>query len=101
MDSLISGYSPQKVQNTQDPVHRTQEGQQAKCPSEDVSVPLWREKKVITSGDGGRELGGKVDGVGRGEPDLVLGEGKGLKPLGSAERMEKATIFLVLGIIYI
>jgi hypothetical protein len=36
-----------------------------KCPSEDTSVPLGREKKVITSGDEGRDLGGKVDG-GRG-----------------------------------
>jgi hypothetical protein len=55
-----------------------------KCPSEDASVPLGRKKKAITSGKGGRDLGGKVDagrrvGV-RGEPDLVLGEGKGLKP---------------------
>mgnify|MGYP006914893019 CR=1 FL=1 len=54
-----------------------------KCPSEDASVPLGREKKAITSGEGGRDLGGKVDSEelgGRGEPDLVLGEGKGLKP---------------------
>ena len=55
-----------------------------KCPSEDASVPLGREKKAITSGEGGRDLGGKVDGGerdgGGGEPDLVLGEGKGLKP---------------------
>ena len=53
-------------------------------PSEDASVPLGREKKTITSGEGGGDLGGKVDregGLGdRGEPDLVLGEGKGLKP---------------------
>jgi hypothetical protein len=34
-----------------------------KCPSEDASVPLGREKKEITSGVGGRDLGGKVDGV--------------------------------------
>ena len=55
-----------------------------KCPSEDASVPLGREKKAITSGEGGRDLGGKAEGRqgsrGRGEPDLVLGEGKGLKP---------------------
>ena len=55
-----------------------------KCPSEDASVPLGREKKAITSGKGGRDLGGKVSRVSvvgeRGEPDLVLGEGKGLKP---------------------
>ena len=31
------------------------------CPSEDASVPLGREKKVITSGEGWRDLGGKVD----------------------------------------
>jgi hypothetical protein len=28
--------------------------------SEDDSVPLGREKKTITSGKGGRDLGGKV-----------------------------------------
>jgi hypothetical protein len=32
-----------------------------KCPSEDVSVPFEREKKAITSGEGGKDLGGKVD----------------------------------------
>ena len=31
-----------------------------KCPSEDASVPLGREKKAITSGEGGKDLGGKV-----------------------------------------
>jgi hypothetical protein len=41
-------------------------------------VPLGREKKAITSREEGRELGEKV-GI-SGEPDLVLGEGKGLKP---------------------
>ena len=48
-----------------------------KCPSEDISVPLGREKKAITSGEGRKELEAKVDGGGvgrRGEPDLVLGE---------------------------
>ena len=35
-----------------------------KCPSEDASVPLGREKKTITSGEGGRDWGGKVDGEG-------------------------------------
>ena len=28
-----------------------------KCPSEDASVPLGREKKAITMGGGGRDLG--------------------------------------------
>ena len=54
-----------------------------KCPCEDTSVPLGREKKAITSRKRGRNLGGKVGGVGvveRGEPDMVLGEGIGLKP---------------------
>jgi hypothetical protein len=55
-----------------------------KCPSEGTSVPLGKEKKAITSGGGGRDLGGKVDGGGvdrgRGEPDLVSGQGKGLNP---------------------
>jgi hypothetical protein len=53
-------------------------------PTEDTSVPLGREKKAITSGEGGRDLGGKVDGGrngrGRGKPDQILGKGKGLKP---------------------
>jgi hypothetical protein len=35
-----------------------------KCPSEDASVPLGRENKAITSGEGQRDLGEKVDGVG-------------------------------------
>jgi hypothetical protein len=49
-----------------------------KGPSEDVSVPLGKEKKTITSGVGSkRDLGGKV--MGRGEPDLLLAERKGLK----------------------
>ena len=33
-------------------------------PTEDTSVPLGREKKAITSGEGGNDLGGKVDRVG-------------------------------------
>jgi hypothetical protein len=48
-----------------------------KCPGEDASVPLGREKKTITSGERGKDLGGKVDRRrlgGRGKPDLVLGE---------------------------
>jgi hypothetical protein len=32
-----------------------------KCPSEDASVPLEREKKAISNGEGGKNLGGKVD----------------------------------------
>jgi hypothetical protein len=33
-----------------------------KCPSEDSADPLGREKKTITSGERGRDLGGKVEG---------------------------------------
>ena len=55
-----------------------------KCPSEDTLVPLGREKKAITSGEKGRDLGGKWlqvgEWAGRAEPALVLGEGKGLMP---------------------
>ena len=36
-----------------------------KGPSEEASVPLGREKKAITSGEGGMDLGGKVDGGGQ------------------------------------
>jgi hypothetical protein len=32
-----------------------------KGPSEDASVPLEKEKKAITSGEVGRDLGGKLD----------------------------------------
>jgi hypothetical protein len=51
-----------------------------KCPSEDSSVSLGREK-AVTSWKGQRNWEGKLMGVfgGREEPDLVLGEGKGLK----------------------
>jgi hypothetical protein len=50
-----------------------------KCPSEDSSVPLGREKKAITSGEGGREGPSRESGqglVGEGPTDLVLDEGK-------------------------
>jgi hypothetical protein len=57
--------------------------------SEYASIPLRREKKVITGV--GTERGtcmGKGTRRGRAEPYLVLSEGKGLKPRGAAERME-------------
>ena len=37
-------------------------GPSLKCPTEGGSVPLVREKKAITSREGGRDLEGKVDG---------------------------------------
>jgi hypothetical protein len=58
-----------KVQNTQDIVHRTQKGQQAEWPK--LGLLSGREKKAITSGEGRKDL--------EGEPDLVLGEGEGLR----------------------
>ena len=50
-----------------------------------MSVPLGMKKKTITTGERRRGLGGKVhSGRGRsqgvGGCDLVLDEGKGLKP---------------------
>jgi hypothetical protein len=41
--------------------------------------PTWREKKATSRGEGAERPGTKR-GRGRGEPDLVLCEGKGLKP---------------------
>ena len=58
----ISCPPPKKVQNTQDIVHRPQKVNKLKGPSEDVSDPLGREKKAITNGEVGRDLGGNVDG---------------------------------------
>jgi hypothetical protein len=54
----------QKLQNTQDTVHKTQKGHQDEVPMPGYFSPLGREKKAITSGEGGRDLGGKVDGAG-------------------------------------
>jgi hypothetical protein len=57
-----------------------------KCPSKDTSVQPGREKKAISSGEGGKDLEGNVYwGWGYGlsgkeDPDLLLGEGKELKP---------------------
>jgi hypothetical protein len=55
-----------------------------KCPSEGASVPLGKEKKAITSGEGGREEPGRESEWERGNfcgiRNLILGERKGLKP---------------------
>jgi hypothetical protein len=51
--------------------------------------PLGGRKKNTTSRNGGETWDGKWAGVEwKGEPDLVLSEGKGLKTCGPAERME-------------
>ena len=55
-----------KVQNIQDTVHRTQKVNKLKGPNEDASVPLGREKKEISSGEGERDLGKKVEVGGEG-----------------------------------
>ena len=36
-----------------------------KCPSEDASVPLGREKKAVMGEEGGRDLSGKGDREGK------------------------------------
>jgi hypothetical protein len=81
------------IQNTQGMSTELKKLNKLKCPSEDASVPVGREKKAITCGEGrrkrgreegregGRDLGVKVDRIGRevkgrGEPYLLLGEGK-------------------------
>jgi hypothetical protein len=67
-------------------------GYHLKYKSEDTSVVLGRGKKVISSGGGGMEGPGRESGQGGGrgigECDLVLGERKGLRPRGPAERIE-------------
>jgi hypothetical protein len=66
------------------PSTETKKVNKLKYPSEDASVLLGREKKAIISREGGKDLGGKDAGGGGGrvgEPDQVLGKGKGLKPL--------------------
>jgi hypothetical protein len=65
-----------------------------KCPSENASVPLGREKKAITSREGGRDLGGKVNrvegGEERGERNLIWYwvREKDWSPEGQQKRME-------------
>ena len=54
-----SPYRINKIQSTE-----SKRLNKLKCPSEDASVPLGREKKAITSREGGgRDLGRKVNGV--------------------------------------
>jgi hypothetical protein len=63
-----------------------------KGPNEDASVPLGREKKATTRGEGERNLRGKGNQGRVGEHGLVLDGGKGLKPLEPAERMETGSL---------
>jgi hypothetical protein len=74
-------YRIPKIQSTELP-----KVDKLKVPSEDTSVSLGREKKVITRGVGtrrGRERPGVEKGQGKcksGGHDVVLGGGEGLKP---------------------
>jgi hypothetical protein len=68
MYTLISGYYPPKKKYRISKIQPTDlKVNKLKCPSEDTSVQIGREKKVITSGKGGRNLGGK----GGGERNLI------------------------------
>ena len=54
VSSLISGYQGKK--STKYPIYSPQNSKMStslsvKCPSEEASVPLGREKKAITSGE--------------------------------------------------
>ena len=65
--SLIRGYSPPPKKNLYR-IHKIQFTEfkrlnKLKCTSEDTSVPLGREPKASTIGDGKRDLGGKVNGM--------------------------------------
>ena len=59
MDISQEKYRIPKIQSTE-----LKKVNKLKCPSEDASVPLGREKKTITSGEGGRDLQGNMDRVG-------------------------------------
>jgi hypothetical protein len=61
MDVRKKKYRIPKIQSTE-----LKKVNKLKYSSEDATVPLGRKKKPITSGKGGRDLGGKVDGVGIG-----------------------------------
>ena len=69
-----------KVQSTQDAVHRTQKGPKPEGPKWGHLSLLWEGEKAITKGEGGR-----------GEHDLLLGVGKGLKPWGQPKEWKQAT----------
>jgi hypothetical protein len=69
MYSLIKKYRIPKIQSTE-----LKKFNKLKCPSEDASVPLGREKKAITGWEEGMDLGGKMD---RGKGGRKGGRGGG------------------------
>ena len=80
MDINQKKYRIPKIQSTE-----LKKTNKLNCPNENASIPLGREKKAISSGGGveGGNWEGKWTGREwreRGEHDLVLGEGKELKP---------------------
>ena len=84
-------YRISKIQSTE-----LKQVKKLKCSIEDSSLPLGREKKTLICEEEVRDLGGKVDGKRegierRGETDLILGEGKVLKPRGP-ERKETVNL---------
>jgi hypothetical protein len=69
MDISKKKYRISKIQSTE-----FKKLNKLKCPSDNASVPLRREKKTVTSGEEGRNLRGKVDGAGSmwgGRGDLI------------------------------
>ena len=92
MYSLISGYEQQQ-QKYRIQFTGLKKVNKLKGPSEDASVPLRREKKAITRGEGGRDLGGKWDGEGRGEHDQVSVGGSRTEALeGQQKEWKQATL---------
>jgi hypothetical protein len=58
-------YIKKKKKSTEYPSYSPQisKSSTSSCPNEDASFPLGTEKKEITCGEGGRDLGRKVDRV--------------------------------------
>ena len=82
MYSLVSQYTPpQKYKITKIQSTEFYKFNDLKCPSENTSVPLGREKKS-TKRESEKEGGtSETKGIeGRGKHDLVFVGGKGLKP---------------------
>jgi hypothetical protein len=86
MYSLISGYYLKKYKIPRIQSTELKKVNKLNGPSEDASIPLGREKKIITGRWRGRKRGtwvGKETGRGREEHDQVLGGwvgGAGMKP---------------------
>jgi hypothetical protein len=92
MYSIISGYQPKKY--TEYPRYTSHNSKS--------STSLWAQVSTLKSHLRGRRKQSQEGreepwresrlGKGRGEPDLLLGEGKVLKPFGPAERIETGNL---------